>query len=422
MRKQIEENRRLQKAAKTLNIRAGEMVFDIMTPSLWREWLTDKVKGATCAKDLNANAINLPKLDTLLVRMVLKDNPKTIKIAGMKFSVIYMEGKTPQMRLTAEQLMKVADTQINLPGGRTIEVRVNNHVGVDISKVKEDVHNGINYDAWLNWKRNHEEEEEATPTNTIPNIISDTYGICAATQLPLPCYGTMTVRKYYDGAQLTWEHRWYRSKEKALEANDASKECLQKHIEEETIREVLLEAKKRMEEVTDEVYVMYRKEICPSHIQGRLQDIVYACKPTTLKEVEARMFRAKEVLHDAKTYIKEAEEVKCGIPEEVLHAFNGNKVHAYSFVKKVSEINVNSLDEHIISNCGRSRVHDHIIEITNDDMFFMGADPNNVKHYIARVCLHGEGVVKKEKEEEDTEVSATPNTIEALRNKFNTGR
>lgn len=105
----------------------------------------------------------------------------------------------------------------------------------------------------------------------------------------------------------------------------------------------------------------------------------------------ARTFIAE--VHDRQA--KQAEEAcaeiqRKQIPERLLvkKAFNGDYNMAYDFMQKVAALPTNRLDSHIVCNCGRARVQSHLIEVSGDPDFFMGADPNAVVFYVAEVHFY----------------------------------
>jgi hypothetical protein len=69
------------------------------------------------------------------------------------------------------------------------------------------------------------------------------------------------------------------------------------------------------------------------------------------------------------------------------------------------------LDGHIIGNCGRNRVQEHLEELGGKD-FFCGADPNDVKYYVYN--YHFESFSEIETEE-DCSISSNNPMAEALR-------
>lgn len=78
------------------------------------------------------------------------------------------------------------------------------------------------------------------------------------------------------------------------------------------------------------------------------------------------------------------------VPNELLIAFQGDENRARRFMAKVAALPSDRLDPHIIGACGRARVRAHLEEVSGDPDFFMGADPNQVKYYVAEVRLYKE--------------------------------
>ena len=73
------------------------------------------------------------------------------------------------------------------------------------------------------------------------------------------------------------------------------------------------------------------------------------------------------------------------LPQELFVAFRGDEETTRKFMAKVATLQSNRLNNHIVHNCGRTRVKVHLEEISGDPDFFMGADPNSVIGYVAEV-------------------------------------
>lgn len=94
------------------------------------------------------------------------------------------------------------------------------------------------------------------------------------------------------------------------------------------------------------------------------------------------------------------------VPSDLKIAFGGDVEKVKEFMAKVEKLNVNRLDEHTVCNCGRGRVETHLIQVSGDEDFFMGADANRVKNYIAERFFQDDSdweqnVSDKEKESGD---------------------
>jgi hypothetical protein len=111
-----------------------------------------------------------------------------------------------------------------------------------------------------------------------------------------------------------------------------------------------------------------------------------------IAEVEAAVSQGlrahdERVAEDARLRA-EAEKQFGNIPDRLLSAFGGNKATTLAFMQKVAKLRRGRLDEHIVCNCGRARRRDHLVEVSGDQEFFLGADPNEVSWYVADVHLH----------------------------------
>jgi len=73
------------------------------------------------------------------------------------------------------------------------------------------------------------------------------------------------------------------------------------------------------------------------------------------------------------------------VPADLLTTFRGDEERARQFMGKVASLPADRIDAHIVSGCGRARRQQHLVEVSGDPEFFMGADPNSVCWYVADV-------------------------------------
>jgi len=99
------------------------------------------------------------------------------------------------------------------------------------------------------------------------------------------------------------------------------------------------------------------------------------------------------------------------IPEYLLDAFCGSIKTTLKFISNVKNLPSEKLDGHIIGNCGRNRVQEHLEELGGKD-FFCGADPNDVKYYVYEYHFRSYSEVETE---EDCDISSNNPMAEALR-------
>lgn len=113
------------------------------------------------------------------------------------------------------------------------------------------------------------------------------------------------------------------------------------------------------------------------------------------EEIRQILFKSNEQDYAAAlekiTKVERKQKENILIPEELLHkkAFKGEEDRALEFMKKVAVLPANRLDAHIVLNCGREKVREHLVKVSGDPEFFLGADPKLVKQYIARVHFPG---------------------------------
>ncbi|MFZ3054874.1 MAG: hypothetical protein WA091_02745 [Minisyncoccales bacterium] len=87
--------------------------------------------------------------------------------------------------------------------------------------------------------------------------------------------------------------------------------------------------------------------------------------------------------------------------ESLLLAFKGDTDRIKKFMEKVKTLPIELLDTHILYGCGRDRRREHLVRISGDPDFFMGADPNSVACVVADACFpQKEEAFRPEPEEE----------------------
>ena len=94
------------------------------------------------------------------------------------------------------------------------------------------------------------------------------------------------------------------------------------------------------------------------------------------------------------------------LPKELLITFRGNEEITRKFMKKVDSLPSDRVDDHIIRTCGRARVKAHLVEISGDPDFFLGADPNQIIGYITE-CMDNAGIHEKSESREKNVGTAT---------------
>lgn len=128
-------------------------------------------------------------------------------------------------------------------------------------------------------------------------------------------------------------------------------------------------------------------------LKERLYNINYSYLPSGLEELQNWTVEARMICTQAEAAYSEIQRKRdqrnknVQIPDGLLgrKAFNGDDDKAYEFMQKVASLPTNRLDSHIVCSCGRARVRSHLIEVSGDPDFFMGADPNAIVFYVAEV-------------------------------------
>lgn len=452
----VEANIALQKRAKELNIRAGEVVFPTMSQSEWKNWLAERLNGARRLGEIvDFQILRLPELDQSLIDLVLEENPSTIVVNDYDLIVNYRSGCKPQILLENESLNQwtsLPDTGINLPNGRLVEVKVvvsstwngTYYSDTNIPALKEKVRNYLNQKVWENWSKPEIVIPDlAVEDASIPEIVTQNYGQCVVTADPLMAYGTIIAYRSWSSDPVDWRYDWYRDRKDAEEKRvKAVEELVQyqseqakKRLEEEK-RLQLAEARAEAEEVKEEVRRIYlddnKSKLSPA-LRDKICNIFYSSISYELEGVRQWISDAQSIVSEAEKGFAEIEkkrvkrrEAGIQVPDILLQVYQDEDV-AYEFMQKVAALRTRDLDEHIICGCGRDRVHRHLIQVSGDESFFLGADPNSVKYYIGAVHFGSDdedyGVTVIEKEEIKVVPPAeqkppTSNSMAALLAKF----
>ncbi len=403
----IEENIALQKRAYDLNTRAGENVFPIMSRTEWQSWLEERLNGARrIAEVQDCEVLKLPPLDQELINMIIQENPDEIMVLGKSFSVVYERNFVPQITIESDMAEEklwnnLPDEGVYLPGGREVSVKVvvepNSYDSIysdtDIPKLKESVRNHLNEKTWKIW----EEPEMDIPivVESIPDIEIREYGKCAVNGTPLTAYGTIIAHRIWSSDAIIWKYEWYREKNKAEEKRAEAVAELDKIQKEKAERRQLAEANDEAENARNRVNKncrhRYIDEIDPD-VRDRLFGFYYDSIPSDLEKIRRWTTEAQKICVAAEEKLAEIERKKSAwrelgikIPQGLIEAYDGDENTAYAFMQKVAELRTNDLDEHIVCNCGRDKVRNHLIEVSGDDDFFLGADPNDVSFYVVDV-------------------------------------
>ena len=77
------------------------------------------------------------------------------------------------------------------------------------------------------------------------------------------------------------------------------------------------------------------------------------------------------------------------LPSELLGAFRGDEQKVREFMGRVEKLP--PVDDHIVDVCGRAALRGHLVHLSGDAEFFLGADPNTVRSYVQSVCDYESG-------------------------------
>lgn len=452
----VEANIALQKRAKELNIRAGEVVFPTMSQSGLKQWLAERLNGARRVAEISSfEYLRLPELDQGLIDLVLEENPNMIEVNDHDLIVNYRPSYKPQIVLeddTLSRWISLPDAGVKLPSGRLVEVKVvvssgwngTYYADTNIPALKEKVRNQLNLKAWENWSKPEIVIPDLVVEDaSIPEIVTQNYGQCVVTADPLMAYGTIIAYRSWSSDPVEWRYDWYRDRKDAEgkrvkaveELVQYQSEQAKKRIEEEK-RLQLAEARAEAEEVKEEVRRIYlddnKSKLSPT-LRDKICNIFYSSIPYELEGVRQWISNAQNIISEAEKGFAEIEkkrvkrrEAGIQVPDILLQVYQDEDT-AYEFMKKVAALRTCDLDEHIVCSCGRDRVRQHLVQVSGDEEFFLGADPNSVKYYIRAVHYGSDdedyGVTVVEKEETKVVPPAeqkppTSNSMAALLAKF----
>ncbi len=429
----ITTNRAIQTEARKWNVRAGEVVFPVMTFDEWKSWLGSRLNGAiSCSTVSNLESLRLPALDPEMVALTREMNPDSVTILGKELPVEYREPyygtpKLPQITLGDEFISTnrwsgLPDEGVKLPGGRVLNVVLKPSTswsalaeGSDIPVLKQTMKNRLNEEQWTRFDR----PVITVPvtiddTTVLPEIVTAVYGKCTVTDEPLTAFGTLTAYRYWSSDPITWKPEWFRIRTEAETAFSKAQAELEKfkvEAREKREREAIRSEAEAIKTRAKDLYGTYCSYSSEPRIEGdlrdRLYELYYAWIPDTNEECREWTTKARAIIAEVKVAVAEAqqkhdeklaEEARLlaegekqfgGIPEHLLSAFGGNKATTLAFMQKVAKLPTMALDRHLIG-CGRDRRRRHLIEVSGDEEFFLGADPNNVSWYVAQVHFDGE--------------------------------
>lgn len=229
----ITANRAVIAQAKSLNMRAGETVFTILSRDEMLTRFTTSLCGARRVSEIqDFDALHLPDLDPDLVKMVTDRNPDTIEILGREFVVEYRNHYGPRIEIRFEDIwadkwQDLPDT-LTLPSGRLVLVKsvVEGH-GYWIEaenpiELKDKIKDALNRKQWEKWEDKPEMAAVDPEDDQSVSFVTTVYGQCVVTGDDLKAYGTVEVCQYWSSDPIEWRPVWYRSVSEAIEVFDRS--------------------------------------------------------------------------------------------------------------------------------------------------------------------------------------------------------
>ena len=407
----INHNRGVLMYARELNRRAGSQVFPVMDRGSLAVWLANRLQGARCGSEVaNLDALKLPELDATEVARVLAECPDTLVVLGSELPVEYREGSAPLVRLTESMVSEnrwndLPDVGITTPGGRPVEIKITisyyTVIGeTAVPRLKARMREHRNEASWNGWQRPELPLPDLTDEATaLPEIREAVYGQCVVTGVELTAYG---VIRYNSGR---WSNDPYFVGDWTRDRLEAEKRHAETMVRFEELRKEIREkarveaAKADAESAKAELWSLQSIEgwyDLEHDLRRRVEDRQYAYLPSGLEELttwttETRAIKAEvEAIFaetaERKRLVAEAERKLAGtLPEGLVEVFGGDTARAVSFWAKARKLDLGALDDHIVYNCGRARVRDHLVEVSGDSDFFCGADPNRVGWFIGRL-------------------------------------
>ena len=138
----IEVNRNIQQDACKFNIRAGEIVFPIMSQSEWKDYLINILNNARSISEIkDLKILQLPELDSEMRTLVEVFNPFTIEVDGEILNIEYRKeyGDILYARtnVTEDFARNTSMENLSLPGGRIVEICCNSCRSNSFTKLVE---------------------------------------------------------------------------------------------------------------------------------------------------------------------------------------------------------------------------------------------------------------------------------------------
>lgn len=206
-------------------------------------------------------------------------------------------------------------------------------------------------------------------------------------------YGVVIVNssRYY-GSDPWFKIYWTQSRDDAERYHESAVKKLEEVKAEEIKKRDLQDAKAEAEVAKSkagELYYHSDNSRLGWDLRDKLSGVYYGHIPSVLEELKSWIAKARKNCAQVESAYAEIQrrrdERKVQIPERLLEkkAFDGDEDLAHEFMLKVMALPTELLDEHIVCSCGREKVRHHLIEVSGDQDFFLHADPNAVRFYVA---------------------------------------
>lgn len=311
---------------------------------------------------------------------ILRDNPDSIVIDGETFSINYgqpsyqPDNYYAKIKVSEEFVEKTKLIQINLESGRELQLECAGYEGI-ISELRAKLRekrvrefNSITWQflvipaesifRWDGW---------SSGTKELGNILHQHF-----TKIQAEASKKLTLDNQTELVEVVREKaekitNYFRTEyEKANALINSLEENLDSflaEIETELVKGELSEIRDQLTEVKTFL------------LKGEFAIVNIFCH-----KIE-KMITEFKGLAQARKENREAVLQRTDIPNYLLRAFDGDLNRTLQFIANVENLPSEKLDNHIVGNCGRARVRDHLEALGGPD-FFCDADPNSVKGYV----------------------------------------
>ncbi|MFA5080265.1 MAG: hypothetical protein WC472_01425 [Candidatus Paceibacterota bacterium] len=269
----------------------------------------------------------------------------------------------------------------------------------------------------------------------------------------------ISSKRVFDSSFDEWRQLYINETERIIKEaqerwKEEDQEILSQYIkryedyQERPIKEIVDNIRKIIDLIGEHPYLNFclncgiEEEKASEFLESLEEAIDIAEKNRDVKKAEAIFFEIKEKINNLarkqelaleeilrrkaqedKEKEKQQKIKESGLPEDIVAAFGGDIEKARTFIRNVDELDYSLIDEHILCGCGRDRRRAHLINISENENFFNGADPNIVWYYIAQKAgLMKEDEIENEEnkdgDDDDNKGESADDIIAALNKKF----